>query len=85
MDETRSIEYQDVIDGIDTELKRIHWSQERAINHIEFYYGVRSRIHLKDDELLEFWQFLKSVTTHEKFRIKLPRIKPLQIRRYREF
>lgn len=85
MDTKNSIEYQDVINGIDTELKRINWSLEKAVDHIQFYYGVKSRIHLKDNELLEFWEFLKSVKTHEKFKINSLKIKSPRIKRYGEF
>ena len=79
------LDFWDVIAQIDQELKRIGWSQEKAVNHIQFYYGVKSRMHLKDDELLDFLEFLKSMKTHERFRIKLPKFEPLQIRRYGEF
>ena len=84
MDE-KTIDYNEVIYQIDQELKRIGWSQEKAVNHIQFYYGAKSRIHLKDDELLEFWEFLKSVKTHEKFRIKPLVIRPRRIKHYGEF
>ena len=81
----KTIDYNALIYQIDQELNRINWSQEKAVNHIQFYYGVKSRMHLKDDELLEFWEFLKSVKTHKKFTIKPLVIKPLRIKHYGEF
>ena len=67
------LEFWDVIGQIDQELKRIGWSQEKAVNHIQFYYGVKSRMHLKDDELLEFLEFLKAYKKTSKFKLGVKR------------
>ncbi len=50
MDET-TLDYKDIVYQIDNELKRINWSKDKAVKHIQFFYGVKSRMHLKDDEL----------------------------------
>ncbi len=68
-----TIDYNEVIYLIDHELKRIGWSQEKAVNHIQFFYGVKSRMHLKDDELLEFLDFLKAYKKPSRFKVKVKR------------
>ncbi len=71
--EQNILDFWDVIAQIDQELKRIGWSQEKAVNHIQFYYGVKSRMHLKDDELLEFLEFLKAYKKPSKFKLGVKR------------
>lgn len=66
------IDYNEVIYLIDKELDRIGWDKEEAIAHIQFYYGVKSRMHLKDDELFEFLEFLKAIKKPSRF---IPKIK----------
>ena len=69
----KTIDYNEVIYLVDKELNRIGWSKEKAINHIQFYYGVKSRMHLQDDQLLEFLEFLKAYKKPSKFRPKVKR------------
>ena len=76
----KTIDYNRVIYLIDNELKRINWSQEKAQNYIQFYYGVKSRMHLKDNELFEFLEFLKAY--NPRFNL---RIRPLKFKRYGVF
>lgn len=81
----KTIDYNDIICQINNELSRINWNQEKAVNHIQFYYGVKSRMHLEDNELLEFLEFLKSVKTHEKLKVKPLAIRPLRFKHYGGF
>lgn len=46
--------YQDVIDSIDSEMARLHWTEKEGKNHLQKYYGKHSRMLLTDEELLEF-------------------------------
>ena len=68
-----TIDYNEIIYQIDQELKRIGWTKEKAVNHIQFFYGVKSRMHLKDDELLEFLDFLKAYKKPSRFKVKVKR------------
>lgn len=68
-----TIDYNEIISQIDKELERIGWSQKKAIAYIQFYYGCKSRIHLKDDELLDFLDFLKSCKKPSKFKLGVKR------------
>ena len=68
-----TIDYNEVIYQIDKELKRISWTTEKAVNHIQFYYGVKSRMHLKDDDLLEFLDFLRAYKKPSKFKVQVKR------------
>ena len=69
----KTIDYNEIIYQIDQELKRIGWTKEKAVNHIQFFYGVKSRMHLKDDELLEFLDFLKAYKKPSRFKVKVKR------------
>ena len=69
----KTIDYNEIIYQIDQELKRIGWTKEKAVNHIQFFYGVKSRMHLKDDELLEFLDFLKAYKKTSRFKVKVKR------------
>ena len=69
----KTIDYNEIIYQIDQELKRIGWTKEKAVSHIQFFYGVKSRMHLKDDELLEFLDFLKAYKKPSRFKVKVKR------------
>lgn len=75
MDETKTLDYNEVIYQIDQQLERIGWDKDKAIAHIQFFYGCKSRIHLKDEELLEFLEFLKAYKKPSRFQLKLKRYK----------
>ena len=73
MDETGVLDYNNIIYQIDTELNRIGWSKDKAIAHIQFFYGCKLRMHLKDEELLEFLEFLKAYKKPSRFQLKVKR------------
>lgn len=73
MDETRILDYNDIICQIDQQLERIGWSKDKAIAHIQFFYGCKSRMYLKDKELLEFLEFLKAYKKPSRFQLKVKR------------
>ena len=54
-------DFNDIIAAIDAELERIGWSQDQGRECLIANYGKKSRSHLTDDELLGFWQYLKSL------------------------
>ena len=54
-------EYGEVIAQIDKEMERLGWTTEDGRNYISDRYNKRSRLHLSDEELIEFWNNLKSL------------------------
>ncbi len=46
---------------IDLEMKRLSWTKEQGRDYLLSTYGKRSRLHLTDDELLEFWHYLETL------------------------
>ncbi|MDJ0745315.1 MAG: hypothetical protein QNJ32_18410 [Xenococcaceae cyanobacterium MO_167.B27] len=54
------LDWQQIIDGIDREMKRLGWSQEIGREYLIKTYGKKSRVKLTDDELMEFWDYLKN-------------------------
>ncbi len=52
-------DFSDVIDGIDSEMVRLGWNQADGMNYLEANYGVKSRQYLSDEQLVEFWYYLK--------------------------
>ena len=53
--------YEDVIAEIDKEMERWRWSTEDGRNYISDRYNQKSRLHLTDEELLEFWNHLRNL------------------------
>ncbi len=46
---------------IDLEMKRLSWTKEQGRDYLLSTYGKRSRLHLTDEELLEFWHYLETL------------------------
>ena len=53
-------EYKEIVKGIDEEMKRLGWKKESGISYLKSTYGVKSRVFLTDEQLVEFWNCLKS-------------------------
>ena len=53
-------DYNDIIKGIDAEMKRLNWSKGEGKDYLVKTYGVKSRVKLSDGQLVEFWNCLKS-------------------------
>ncbi len=51
--------YEEIIDAIDSEMKRLNWGVEDGKQHLMEKYGKKSRRQLSDEELLEFWAEMK--------------------------
>ncbi len=65
-DETASsqptqLNWQQVINDIDAEMKRLGWTQEIGRKHLIDTYGVKSRLYLTDAQLIEFCNYLKNI------------------------
>ncbi|VEP15723.1 Phage/plasmid primase, P4 family, C-terminal domain (fragment) [Hyella patelloides LEGE 07179] len=57
------VEYRlsEIIESIDHEMKRLGWSKEQGRQYLMERYNKKSRLHLTDEELLEFWDYLKNL------------------------
>ncbi|VEP17297.1 hypothetical protein H1P_5840003 [Hyella patelloides LEGE 07179] len=42
-------------------MKRLGWGKERGIKHLIEKYNQKSRRNLTDEQLLEFWNYLKNL------------------------
>ncbi len=60
---TDVVDYAEVVATIDSEMTRLGWDIERGERHLIEQYGLRSRIKLSDEQLLEFLEHLKSQPT----------------------
>ncbi|MDJ0717472.1 MAG: bifunctional 3'-5' exonuclease/DNA polymerase [Prochloraceae cyanobacterium] len=65
----REIEWKDLIAAIDREMARIGWSEKDGINYLQNRYGKRSRLLLSDEEILDFYNYLKAQpdSTHPEY------------------
>ncbi|EAZ88797.1 plasmid replication protein, CyRepA1 family [Crocosphaera chwakensis] len=57
--EDEGFDWKDIINDMNRHLKRIGWTIEKGREYLNARYGVRSRLKLTDDQLIEFWDFLK--------------------------
>ncbi len=58
-DSNISLEWNTVINEIDECLKKLDWSTEDGKNYLNRKYGVKSRHHLSDEEIIEFMRYLQ--------------------------
>ena len=58
-EEVIELEFEELIEAIDVEMKRIGWSESNGQQHLMDTYGKKSRRFLTDEELLAFWDYLK--------------------------
>ncbi len=56
----KQIEWQEIKSDIDDSMKRLGWSQEQGRDYLVKTYGVKSRLYLTDEQLIEFANFLKN-------------------------
>ncbi len=54
------IDWNDIIAEIDLHLARLGWSVDRARAYLMRTYGVKSRLHLTDCQILSFLEYLKA-------------------------
>ncbi|ERT07244.1 hypothetical protein M595_2785 [Lyngbya aestuarii BL J] len=58
-----STDFSSEIARTDLELKRLGWTTEQGVEHLQKTYGKRSRHQLTEDELLDFLHYLESLPT----------------------
>lgn len=51
---TAEFDFHDIKNRIDLEMKRLNWTKEQGRDYLLSTYGKRSRLHLTNEELLEF-------------------------------
>jgi hypothetical protein len=59
---TVELDFNEIRHKIDLEMKRLNWTKEQGRDFLVNTYGKRSRLHLTDDELLEFWHYLETLS-----------------------
>lgn len=55
------LDFNEIRHKIDLEMKRLNWTKEQGRDYLLSTYGKRSRLHLQDDELLEFLYYLENL------------------------
>ncbi|MDJ0680117.1 MAG: hypothetical protein QNJ18_09680 [Xenococcaceae cyanobacterium MO_167.B52] len=55
------IDFNEVMHKIDLEMKRLKWTKEQGRDYLLGTYGKRARVHLQDNELLEFLNYLENL------------------------
>ncbi len=58
---TIQLDFNDIKHKTDLEMKRLGWTKEQGRDYLLGTYGKRSRLHLTDEELLEFWRYLETL------------------------
>jgi hypothetical protein len=61
--ETIEIDFNEIKNKTDVEIKRLGWTKEQGRDFLLKTYGKRSRLHLTDEELLDFLHYLESQPT----------------------
>ena len=57
------IDFNKIKHQTDIEIKRLGWTKEDGRNFLKSHYGKRTRLHLTDEQLLEFLRYLQSLPT----------------------
>lgn len=58
---SEQLDFNEIRHKIDLEMKRLSWTKEQGRDYLLSTYGKRSRLHLLDDELLEFLHYLENL------------------------
>ncbi|MEL6439525.1 MAG: hypothetical protein AAFQ80_09760 [Cyanobacteria bacterium J06621_8] len=59
--ETEVINFNEIKQRTDVEIKRLGWTKEQGKEFLMSHYGKRSRLHLTDEQLLEFLHYLEKL------------------------
>ncbi len=58
--QSTAISWDEMMKAIDAEIQRLGWSRERAIDYLHKTYGVRSRLQLRDEQVVDLYEKLQS-------------------------
>lgn len=61
--DTASIDFNEIKQKTDIEIKRLGWTKDDGREFLKSRYGKRSRLHLTDEQLLEFLRYLEKEPT----------------------
>ena len=61
---TLNLDFKEIKCLTDVEVKRLGWTTEQGRNYLNKKYGKRSRLHLTDEQLLEFLNYLQSLSVN---------------------
>jgi hypothetical protein len=61
--EIEAIDFNDIKQKTDIEIKRLGWTRDDGRDFLQTRYGKRSRLHLTDEQLLEFLRYLEKLPT----------------------
>lgn len=59
--ELEAMDFNDIKQKTDIEIKRLGWTGEQGRDFLMSRYGKRSRLHLKDEQLIEFLHYLENL------------------------
>ena len=60
---SKEIDFNEIQQKTDIEMKRLGWTKNDGREFLRSHYGKRSRLHLKDEQLLEFLEYLEQQPT----------------------
>ena len=60
---SEEIDFNEIQQKTDIEMKRLGWTKNDGREFLRSHYGKRSRLHLKDEQLLEFLEYLEQQPT----------------------
>jgi hypothetical protein len=60
-DELEAMNFHDIKQKTDIEIKRLSWTKDQGQEFLMSRYGKRSRLHLTDEQLLEFLRYLETL------------------------
>ena len=60
---SKEIDFNEIQQKTDIEMKRLGWTKDDGREFLRSRYGKRSRLHLRDEQLLEFLQYLEQQPT----------------------
>jgi hypothetical protein len=60
-DELGAMDFNDIKQKTDIEIKRLSWTKDQGKDFLMSRYGKRSRLHLTDEQLLEFLRYLETL------------------------
>ncbi|MGL5796348.1 MAG: hypothetical protein ACRC06_18480 [Waterburya sp.] len=61
--EIEAIDFNEIKQKTDIEIKRLGWTRDDGREFLQTRYGKRSRLHLTDEQLLEFLRYLEKLPT----------------------
>ncbi|MEO0836413.1 MAG: hypothetical protein AAFY16_10605, partial [Cyanobacteria bacterium J06642_3] len=59
--EVEAMDFNEIKQKTDIEIKRLGWTKEQGKEFLMSHYGKRSRLHLTDEQLLEFLRYLEKL------------------------